>query len=41
MMQQVLAGLSTLLKEHEIEQNIHLKELGSTFGKLKAWKVKF
>ena len=34
-------NLSTLPIEHEITQNIHLKGLVYTFGKLKARKVEF
>jgi hypothetical protein len=36
-----MVGLSTLSTEHEIVLNIDLKELVSTFGKLKGWKIKF
>jgi hypothetical protein len=36
-----LTGVSALAVQHEIAQNIDLKELVSTFTKLKAWKIKF
>jgi hypothetical protein len=41
MLQERLVGLSTLSTEHEIAQNIDLKEPVSTSAKLKAWKMKF
>jgi hypothetical protein len=40
-LQERLVELSTLSVEHEIAQNIDLKELVSIFAKLKAQKVKF
>jgi hypothetical protein len=40
-LQERLVELSVLSVEHEIAQNIDLKELVSIFAKLKAQKVKF
>jgi hypothetical protein len=41
MLQERLVRISTLSTEHEIAQNIDLKELVSTFAKLKVRKIKF